>query len=442
MRNNDKYQEKWLNIYSYAKDYYEKYGNLLIPRLYTVYGEDGETIRLGLWIISQRQSFKDGKLRQERITLLNDIQMVWNVNMAKWHHNYDFVKKYYEKHHDLMIPQNYEIVGLCGDKINLYSWLQDQKNDYKKGNLLKEQIDLLEHLNIKWRKEYVLSWDDYYELLKEYYNTFGNVNVSSNYTCVAKNGDKVKLDGFVYRQRKSYELGVLSEKRISLLNDIHMVWDINDAKIISNIWKKNYYFADEYYKKHGHLLVDWKYIVNDDNYGVIKLGQWIVKQRQAYKNNKLIPEQVKLLNKIGMVWVVNQNEDEWMKYYDALKRYKDIYGDLYVNEEYTYKDDNGNIYDLYTWLNDQRNLLPYKDGEVSNKRYSLLYNLRISWDKNLNLNILEKYIEDEYNKYINDELNDKKVIKLIESGVFTYSDYDGIQKSSASYFMSKIKKRK
>lgn len=438
----DIYEKRWEYVYSYAKKYYKEHGNLLIPRAYTVYDENGEIIRLGFWIIIQRQEFKTKKLKKKRIDLLNDINMVWNVNLAKWFHNYSFAKEYYEKYHNLVIPQDYKIIGLDGKTVYLYSWLQDQKNNYKIGKLNQEQIDMLNNLNIKWRREYTLSWYDYYELLVDYYNTYGNLKIPFNYTCIAKNGEMVRLDSFIYRQRKNYERGLLIKRQIELLNDIDMAWEIYDTSKISNIWMKNYYFAKKYYEKHDHLLVDWKYAIYDDNHGTIKLGQWIVKQRQAYKNNLLSKEQINMLNDIGMVWVASQSEEEWMKYYKALVKYKDTYGDLYVDEGYAYQDEEGNIYDLHTWLNDQIGLLPYKNGVSHDKRYSLLYRLGISWNRNLNLDILERYIEDEYNKYISGKLKDNRVVKLINSGAFTYSDYDGIEKSNPSYFMNKIQKRK
>ena len=438
----DIYEERWDYVYSYAKKYYEEHGNLLIPRAYTVYDKNGEIIRLGLWIIAQRQEFRLKRIIKKRIDLLNSLNMVWNVNMAKWVHNYSFVIEYYEKYHDLAIPRDYKIMGLDEKPVYLYSWLQDQKNDYKREKLTHDQIDMLNSLNIKWRTYSNLSWNDYYVLLKEYYNTYGNLKIPSNYTCTIKNGKKVRLDKFIQRQRTNYKLGLLSKRQIELLNDIYMVWDNSDIDKITNIWVKNYYFAKEYYEKHGHLLVDWKYVIYDDNHGVIKLGQWIVKQRQAYKNNLLSKEQISLLNDIGMVWLASQNEEEWMKYYKALVKYKDTYGDLYVDEEYAYQDEEGNIYDLHTWLNDQIGLLPYKNGTSNDKRYSLLYRLGISWNRNLNLDILERYIEDEYNKYISGKLKDNRVVKLINSGAFTYSDYDGVEKSKPSYFMNKIQNRK
>lgn len=438
----DIHEERWNYVYSYAKKYYEEHGNLLVPRAYTVHDKNGKIIRLGLWIIAQRQDFRLKRIRKNRMYLLNDLNMVWNVNMAKWVHNYSFAKEYYEKYHDLSIPQDYKIIGLEGKTVYLYSWLQDQKNDYKIGKLTHDQIDMLNSLNIKWRTYSNLSWDDYYVLLKEYYNTYGNLKIPSNYAYAIENGKKVRLDKFIQKQRTNYKLGLLSNRQIELLNDIYMVWDSSDVDKITNIWVKNYYFAKEYYEKHGHLLVDWKYVIYDDNHGVIKLGQWIVKQRQAYKNNLLSKEQISLLNDIGMVWLASQSKEDWTKYYGALVKYKDMYGDLYVNEGYMYKDEEGNIYDLYTWLNDQIGMLPYKNGTSNDKRYSLLYRLGISWNRNLNLDILERYIEDEYNKYINGKLKDNRVVKLINSGAFTYSDYDGVEKSKPSYFMNKIQNRK
>ena len=112
-----------------------------------------------------------------------------------------------------------------------------------------------------------------------------------------------------------------------------MVWNAklfkekSIKKPISNIWMKNYKLAKAYYQKYENLLIKINYeIVVDDK--VVKLGNWIHNQRQAYKNNKLNEEQIELLNEINMIWCLRAYKD----YLKQIDRYLN-------NESIRYTDD-------------------------------------------------------------------------------------------------------
>ena len=72
---NAKQTEEWNKKYLAAKLYFEKYGNLEVPVLYTT----TSGIKLGVWIQSQRTKYRNGNLLQERKELLDLIGMIWEV---------------------------------------------------------------------------------------------------------------------------------------------------------------------------------------------------------------------------------------------------------------------------------------------------------------------------------------------------------------------------
>ena len=74
--------EKWMKNYELAKKYYEENNNLLIPKSYILsIGDD--SIKLGYWINYQRKAYKNNKLNQKQIDLLNDIGMIWELKLNK-----------------------------------------------------------------------------------------------------------------------------------------------------------------------------------------------------------------------------------------------------------------------------------------------------------------------------------------------------------------------
>ena len=76
-------EEEWNKKYKLAKAYYEHYGDLEIPiKFKTINGYDYDEngISLGMWISTQKQSFKgqtNNKLDEKQIKLLNQIGMKW-----------------------------------------------------------------------------------------------------------------------------------------------------------------------------------------------------------------------------------------------------------------------------------------------------------------------------------------------------------------------------
>ena len=74
----------WKEMYGYAKIYYEHYNNLEVPDRFRTndgytYEEDGK-IRLGLWIINQRQNIPQ---KSEKIQALDEIKMNWSPRIQK-----------------------------------------------------------------------------------------------------------------------------------------------------------------------------------------------------------------------------------------------------------------------------------------------------------------------------------------------------------------------
>ena len=67
-----RFEEIWLERYELAKKYYEEYGNLNIPRNYTVNG-----FKLGLWLSRQKMLYRNGELSKECIELLNKLAVEW-----------------------------------------------------------------------------------------------------------------------------------------------------------------------------------------------------------------------------------------------------------------------------------------------------------------------------------------------------------------------------
>jgi len=349
--------ETWIEKYEYAKRYYTKNGDLLIPATY----ETDDGVKLGAWISHQRRDFSDNRLSKDKIELLEKIGMIWSVFDAQWDEYYEYAKKYFSENGNLFVPVNYT----TNNGIKLGHWIGKQRKQYKDGRLSLARIDLLDRIGMVW-SVYDIQWFANYELSIEYYKKNGNLLVPLRY--VTENN--MHLGAWIAAQRKNYKSGKLSKDRMKLLNKIGMVWDG-----ISETWNEMYRTAKQYYEEYKNLSI----ASTSFNYKSKSLGSWIVTQRKNYFQNRLSDIQIDLLNDIGMEWIYTNNPDYvWDKNYETVlefySRYKHLYIPInYVTEEGVH---------IGTWLYDRK--LEYERNELSDERKRKLDMLDKTWLESIN----------------------------------------------------------
>lgn len=141
------YDLKFMKYYSLCKEYFIEHGDLRVPFNYEVI-VNGEVIKLGWWINSQRMSYKGkrAKLSDEKIKMLEQLGMIWEVSGIRekeWIRKYELLKAYYDANGDLFVPRNYTVEGA-----NLDSWLLHQKSLYRNGKLSNEKISKLREIGV------------------------------------------------------------------------------------------------------------------------------------------------------------------------------------------------------------------------------------------------------------------------------------------------------
>ena len=134
-------------------------------------------------------------------------------------------------------------------------------------------------------------------------------------------------------------------------------------------WEEMYGYAKIYYEHYNDLEVPQKFRTNDgytyEEYGKIRLGQWISSQRQITSQES---ERGCLLTEIGMRFETRKrNTLSWEEMYGYAKIYYEHYNDLEVpqkfrtNDGYTYEED-GKIR-LGNWISNQRQNVPQESEQ-------------------------------------------------------------------------------
>ena len=323
----------------------------------------------------------------ELFNILMDLKQKTEMTWDDW---YKLAEDYYKEHGNLDVSKGYIIT--TGEKLG--QWIGIQRRKYKNrdltlhfrkgkiGILTDEQVYKLESIGMIWD---VLDfrWGKMYELAKEYYEQYGDLNIPVKY--VASNGEK--LGQWIATQRIAYKYrdisvgkiknknNPLTDEQVFMLENIGMVWDPIDS-----FWNKMYRLAEKYYKEHGNLNISNRF-KTEEGHG---LGDWVCRQRKKFKKGELTEKQIDLLISIGIKW--DLNDDNWESMFRLAEEYFHQNGDLNIPHRYIAS--NGEK--LGKWIQTQRQAYKNrgKSGEqrktnnkpLTDEQVSMLESIGMVWN--------------------------------------------------------------
>ena len=115
----------WHEKYLLLEEYKKKLGNCLVPQSYLI-----SDFRLGLWVNTQRQLYKKGKLSADRREMLNALGFSWDPLADTWEQNFALLERFQGREGHGNVPRSHEEDGM-----KLGIWVMDQRRGYKKGKL-------------------------------------------------------------------------------------------------------------------------------------------------------------------------------------------------------------------------------------------------------------------------------------------------------------------
>lgn len=234
---------------------------------------------------------------------------------ATWDMYYASAKQYYKENGNLEVPARY----ITEEGYALGSWLNNQKAIRKGtivGKLTEDQIQKLDSIGMIWDSlDYF--WEQNFKLAKEYYLTYGNLDIPTNY----KSTGGKHLGNWILRQRQLNKSNSLTDEQVNKLDSIGMDW----MDRVDRIWENGFIEAKNYSEEYGNLSVPKNYRSNTD----FPLGIWIQRQRSLYKSNKISENRIKRLTDIGMKW----NPDNWESRFDLIKQYYEEHGTINISQK-------------------------------------------------------------------------------------------------------------
>ncbi len=209
----DTYDSRWMEFYKLLVDYYNTNGNSLVPLRYVC--ENG--IKLGIWVSRQRAYYREKKLSQSRVELLEKVRMVWDPADETWNDVYVIAKQYYEEHNNLSIASTCIYKG-----VNLGSWITTQRRNYEDGSISDKQIEMLNRIGMEWvytnNPDYV--WEKNYKTVLDFYSKYKHLYIPISY--VTEEG--VRIGVWLHDRKIEYNNNELSEERKRKLDLLDKTW--------------------------------------------------------------------------------------------------------------------------------------------------------------------------------------------------------------------------
>ncbi|MEV7198055.1 Helicase associated domain protein [Streptomyces sp. NPDC093510] len=278
----------WEEFFGAAESYRKQHGDLLIPQSYKT--PPPAELALGRWLHFQRGLAKDGLLLPDRKSRLEDLGMVWkpkdNQRDTEWEQFLTEARAHHAAHGDLLVPTSF-----CtpGTRFPLGMWLNRLRRGERTATA--EQRTALDALGMDWHQEFGYDWLRGLKAARAYQKEHGDLLVPSDYT--TDDDPPYALGLWISNWRKKKRQ--LGARQRGQLDGLGMIWDVYEHR-----WNQHLAAAKAFHEQHRHLKIPSTYVAPGPE--KLRVGQWIVKQRQAALRGTLSPKRISALEAIGMLW--------------------------------------------------------------------------------------------------------------------------------------------
>jgi len=312
-------------------------------------GEDPNwpnTSKTSGWVANQREKKKKGILRGDRVTRLERLGVVWNLEgrsrstTNSWKTRYQELVQFKETTGHVKVARK--------THQQLAAWINHERQLYQRGLSDEESTRLLSDIGVVLERQVKRSgksWDERFEQLKAYKERFGNLDVPQKWT------EDPVFGNWVNGVRGNFSVGKLSEEKERRLKEIGFSFTGPRKRNPGKSFQENLALLKAYKAKHGHCRV---------KHADRKLYQWVVGQRSFYHRRLLAPERKRTLEAVGFEFGTRPetNLNKWQSKFALLKKYKAEHGHCRVSRT--------NDKELYTWLHNQRSY--YYRGKLAPER--------------------------------------------------------------------------
>ncbi|KAL3944410.1 MAG: hypothetical protein SGBAC_001534 [Bacillariaceae sp.] len=251
---------------------------------------------------------KPGELNREQKDKLRDLGFDWTTEKEKlekaWEENLDRLENFYKRHKNFALHK-------FPDFKKLHGWLSWQRTLQRDGRLRDDRKERLEGIGFKdWtlkrkkKNEETIpnSWMRQYKNLRVYVTENGHAMVPQHKH--TDDHDNRTLANWVLKQRALRKNGLLSAKKIALLEELDFVWtfDGSNAPLRSGKLcdqRKEFDISYDHlrqYKEENGTIED---VRGDMMIGDRNVGKWLANQKSLCRRGRLSDDRKDRLEELG-----------------------------------------------------------------------------------------------------------------------------------------------
>lgn len=366
-------KDSWEIHYKEVEEYYNTNGNSNIPARHKAIDGFG----IGTWCVAQRVSFNKGLLSDSEIKKLQKLNFDFDPYKTLFEIDFQELLKFKEAHGHVDVPT---MGNYLGRRVNKY------RTYYKRGTLNQEKIDRLNSIGFQFILKEIISWDDKFIELKEYYKTHKTNRINSAISS--------SLYFWESKQRIGNKKNKLNNEQVEKLNSINFEWEIKTFRNRKDKWEDRYEIFKIYWINNYSLPIPKSH--SEYEY----LNDFIKDIGYDFRKNRLNDIRINKLKEIDFNFnLLNPSETkevQWDIFYEKLKEIKAIKGNLNIAQTDENKEFNA-------WVRNQRRIK--RNGKLTEEKISLLNEINFSWSNKV---IKEKIIKEKILVY------DEKWLKKYE----------------------------
>lgn len=254
----DKCFDNWYYYFNQFCEFKNKFGHGNVEKEYSE--------QLYRWCCMQR--FEKLTMNNDKFELLDKNGFIWDIRYYKWLQKLSIVSEYMLNFNN-KITENTNYKGL-----NLMNWIYNNKTLYKQGKLSEQQIEMLNKHNLLISHDEV--WDNKFLLVKEYLLKHKKLKSKTIYK-------GVKIGYWYGTQFTLFNQNKLEDYKINKLKSLGLLKSIDEEE-----WFYYYNILVECKNQDIKVLYNTEYMGE-------KVGRWICRQKDKYKQGKLSEEKANLL---------------------------------------------------------------------------------------------------------------------------------------------------
>jgi superfamily II DNA or RNA helicase len=323
----------WWDGYGAARAYYDANGDLGVPVTYVAAGG----FLLGTWLTVQRAERNRGAMSADRVRLLDQVGMIWDLLEAAWMAAYHDLCAFKDQHGHFEVPVAYR----TADGISLNEWQGTQRDAARAGKLSGQRRTLLDAIGFPWNPAQVRWMRRYHQLTEAITRHGGPASLPPG------SPEATWLEG----QHLAHHRGKLPDANIILLEQAGITIRRPD------VWMASYQAIVAFKAEHGHLRIPVGYTGEAG----IDLCDWQRVQRVRRKAGRMTSEQERLLTDAGFCW--DPVTEAWNACYEQAAAWKQEHGSLDLPRKHPVRE----------WLYRQQKL--HDTGRLAADRAALLREL-------------------------------------------------------------------